>query len=211
MNLEKETQLNQTQPLRIGRRLVVAPLEYTAEFDPSLIPLRLEAGGVFGSGTHPTTQLCLKAVERHLTAGATVVDLGTGTGILAIAAAKLGAARVLALDIDATAVQVAQTNVLANGVARQVQVQSGSLAEVLVDQTEGGPAKLVVVNILAHVVETLLQTGLATTVQPGGLLILSGLLAAQTPVIRAGLQWNGLKQVAQEQQGEWVCLLAQRV
>lgn len=211
MHWENETQLNPTQPLRIGRRLVVAPLDHPAGFEPGLIPLRLEVHGVFGSGTHPTTQLCLKAVERHLTPGATVVDLGTGTGILAIAAAKLGATRVLALDIDDAAVRVARANVLANDVTQQVQVEMGSLAEVLADQTERGPAKLVVVNILAHVVESLLQTGLAITVQPGGLLILSGMLAAQTPVIRAGLQWQGLKQVAQEQQGEWVCMLAQRM
>lgn len=179
--------------------------------ETDLIPLRIDSGGVFGSGTHPSTQLCLRALERHLALGATVVDLGTGTGILAIAAAKLGADTILALDIDAESVRVAAQNVVANGVEQQIRVRQGSLAELLSAQADGGPASLVVVNILAGIVESLFREGLAAAVQPGGLLVLAGILASQTPGIRASLQWHGFKQLAQERDGEWVCILAERL
>lgn len=176
-----------------------------------LILLRLAPSAIFGSGTHPTTQLCLLALERHLPPGATVVDIGSGTGILAIAAARLGARTVFACDIDPAAVAVAQQNLAANGVTHQVRLQTGSLAEVLADQAEHGPADVVIVNILANIMERFFQTGLASTIKPGGLLILSGLLPAQTAVIRANLHWHGLKLLAQERQAEWVCLLIERL
>lgn len=198
-------------PLALGRRLLLVPLAADSVEPADKLLVRLTPSPIFGSGTHPTTQLCLLALERHMPPGATVVDLGTGSGVLAIAAARLGARAVLALDIDPAAVAVAHTNVLANGVQEQVRLQSGSLPEILVDQAEGGPADVVVVNILAHILEDLFRNGLANTVKPGGWLILSGLLPAQTAPIRACLQWYGLKLRAQEQRAEWVCLLAERL
>lgn len=209
--MEHKTQQVTAHPLRIGRRFVVVPTDDASAIDENLIPLRLEVGRAFGSGDHPTTRLCLKALERHLKAGATMVDLGTGTGILAIAAAKLGAAQVMAVDIDPDSVRIASENAIANGVASQIHVEQGSLAEVLAAQAETGPATLVVANILVGVIEGMFRAGLSTAVRPGGLLILSGLLTAQTPGIRAHLQWGGFKQLAQEQEGEWVCILAERL
>jgi ribosomal protein L11 methyltransferase len=200
-----------TAPIHIGRRLLVVPLDFPGEVPAALIAVRLAPSTIFGSGTHPTTQLCLLALERHLPVQVTVVDLGTGNGILAIAAAKLGASKVFACDIDPVAVEVARQNVTANGVDRQVCLQTGSLAEVLADQAERGPADVVLVNILAGVVESLFKAGLVTAVKPGGLLVLSGLLPAQTAIIRARLQMAGCQLLAQEQRGEWVCLLAKRL
>ena len=210
-DLTNEPRKTNALPLRIGRRFLVVPLDFPPSSDTDLIPLRIDPGGAFGSGTHPTTQLCLRALERHLIPGASVVDLGTGTGILAIAAAKLGASNVLALDIDGESVRVAAQNSAANGVDKQILVRQGSLAELLSAQVDQGPAALVLVNILAGIVESLFQDGLAAAVIPGGLLVLSGILVPQTPGIRACLQWSGFKQLAQERDGEWVCILAERL
>lgn len=198
------------QPMRVGRRFLLAPMEFNQPVEPGLIPIRLDPGRAFGRGDHPTTQLCLAALERHLPRNASVIDLGTGTGILSIAAARLGAGSILALDTEPEAVRVARANIVANDVAVQVRVEQGSLAELLSGQWGKAEASVVVVNILAQVIVNLFAGGLAQIVAPAGLLILSGVLQAQTPEIRACLRWHGLEQLAQEQQEGWVCLLARR-
>jgi ribosomal protein L11 methyltransferase len=205
-------QLSQEQfrPMRIGRRLLVTPTWVDAPLEPGLIQIRLDPGRAFGNGAHPTTQLCLAALERHLPSNATVIDVGTGTGILAIAAAKLGAGAVLAFDTDPEAVRVARANVTANDLVEKVRVEEGSLVELLTDQWGVVAASLMVVNILAGVIVDLFAQGLPQIVAPGGLLIISGLLQLQTPAIRTCLRWCGLQQLAQEQKDGWVCILAQR-
>lgn len=139
-----------------------------------------------------------------------MIDLGAGTGILSIAAARLGASSILALDTAPEAVQVARTNMQTNNVAELVRVEEGSLTELLAGQWGMAAASLLVVNILAKVIVNLFAQGLVQAVTPGGLLILSGLLQSQTPDIRACLQWHGLEQLAQEQKDGWVCIIAQR-
>ncbi len=189
---------------------MVIPAQLDLDVEPPLIPLRIDPGSAFGTGRHPTTQLCLKAIERHLTPGAVVMDLGTGTGILAIAAAKLGASQVLAVDIDAEAVRVARQNVAANGVDEIVRVETGSLPQVQTGQWGGAQANLVVANILAHVIVASFEQGLAQAVAPQGLLVVSGILHPQTPEIRARLQWHGLTLMADEKMADWSCVIAQQ-
>jgi ribosomal protein L11 methyltransferase len=200
------------QPLRLGRRMMIVPAWLDPELEPGVVAIRLDPGMAFGTGTHPSTQLCLLAIERHLTPGAPVLDLGTGSGILAIAAARLGSGPVLALDVDPEAVRVANENVTANGVAGQVRVAAGSLAEVL--SGEFGPewrgVPLVVANILARTIVDLLAGGLAETVAPGGLLVVSGVLEAQAYEVIAALKMAGLVLAAQEQIDDWVALIARR-
>ncbi len=200
------------RPLRLGRRLLVVPAWLTGEARPGDVVVRLDPGMAFGTGTHPTTQLCLLAIEKHLRPGMPVIDLGTGSGILAIAAAQLGASAVLALDIDEEAVRVAGENVVANGVAGRVRVARGSLAEVLAGAygPEWTHAPLVVANILARVIATLLEGGLARVVAPGGLLVASGILEGQAYQVNAALRLAGLAPVAQEHIEDWVAILAQR-
>lgn len=193
-----------------GRRFVVAPTGIEPPHAADRLLLRIDADGAFGSGAHPTTQLCLRALERHLTPGAPVADIGAGTGILAIAAARLGARPVLAVDLDPEAVRVAQANILANGVAAHVRVQQGSIGDVLAAGWGRQPRAWVVANILANVIDALFAQGLANAVGAGGWLILSGVMRPQTPQVRANLHSAGLEFLAQEQQGEWVCLLARR-
>ena len=206
--LEERGRRAEMQPMRVGRRWVVIPAQLEMAVEPSLLPIRIDAGTAFGTGQHPTTQLCLMAIERHLRPGATVLDLGTGTGILAIAAAKLGAARVLAVDIDAEAVRVARQNVALNGVASQVRVELGSLPEVVTGQWGVTQADLVVANILAHVIVAFFEQGLAQAMTPQGLLVISGILRSQTPEVRARLQWHGLELMAEERMAEWSCMIA---
>ena len=194
---------------RIGRRLLVASPGMDVAPEAGQIVLSIDAGGAFGDGAHPTTQLCLAALARHTRPGA-LLDLGTGTGILAIAAAKLGAAPILAVEIDTAAVQIARANVERNDVAASVQVAQGSLTEVVAGRFGLTQASLVVANILAHVLVDFFTQGLADTVTPGGLLILSGILRTQGPEIRTRLGWHGLAQVAEERRDEWLCVIAQR-
>ena len=189
---------------------MVVPAWLDPPLEPEVIPIRLDPGGAFGTGAHPTTELCLKVLERHLKPGTAVLDFGTGTGILAIAAAKLGAGPCLALDIDPEAVRVARANAALNGVAEKVRVEQGSLAEILAGRWGVSQSPFVVANILANVIVGFFEQGLARAVTPGGWLVLSGILRAQTPEIRARLQWDGLELLAQEQQEDWVCLIARR-
>lgn len=158
----------------------------------------------FGTGLHPTTQMCLVALEELVRPGMDVLDLGCGSGILAIAAARLGAGRVLAVDNDPIAVKTAQENVVVNGVEETVCVLHGSLAE-----AEGG-YDLVVANILAAVIVEMAREGLAERVRSGGTLIASGILDGQESAVIAALEREGLALAEQRRIEDWVCLLARQ-
>ena len=195
-------------PQPIGRRFLVVPAALPPP-ETDRIVLHIDAGTAFGDGAHPTTQLCLAALERHCRPGA-LIDLGAGTGILAIAAAKLGAAPVLAVDIDATSVEIARANVERNGVTGAVRAEEGSLADVLAGRYGMAQAPVVVANILAHVLVDFFANGLVETVAPGGLLILSGVLRTQGPELRARLGWHGLALAAEERRDDWLCMIARK-
>jgi len=193
------------QVLHIGRRIVVRPtwLPYTPQQGEVLIDL--DPGMAFGTGLHPTTQMCLLALERHVRPGATLLDLGTGSGILAIAGAKLGAASVLALDDDPQAVAVARENVVVNRVAERVRVAEGSLAEA------HGPFDLVVVNILAQVIVEMAGMGLVRRLATDGRLVLAGLLVDQEAKVVEALRQGGAAVTARQQMEDWVALDATAV
>jgi len=194
----------QLKVLRIGERLVIRPswLEHSPE--PEDVIIELDPGMAFGTGLHPTTQLCLCALERLVRPGLEVLDLGTGSGILAIAAAKLGAGHVAAFDNDEQAVRVARANVIQNGVSDDVTVRRGSLSDV--------PERydLVVVNILARVVMKMAEAGLSERLRPGGAVVAAGITADQAAEVVAALERNGLELTDQRQRGDWVSLQAKR-
>jgi ribosomal protein L11 methyltransferase len=190
--------------LRIGQHVVIRPSwrEYASE--PKDVVIQLDPGMAFGTGLHPTTQMCLVVLEELTRPETTVLDLGTGSGILAIAAARLGAGRVLAVDNDPVAVKTARGNVVTNGVQGTVSVVCGSLADV------PGSYDLVVVNILARVIVEMMQEGLANRVRPGGRLITAGIIADQEPEVVAALEQKRLALVERRQTGDWVCLVAEQ-
>ena len=190
--------------LHLGRRVVIKPSwrEYTAQPDELL--LEMDPGLAFGTGLHPTTQLCVEALEDLMQPGMRVLDLGTGTGILALIAAKLGAADILAVDNDVNAVAVARRNARANDAAHQIRVVHGSLAEV------GEPYDLVVANILAHIIIDMASSGLDTRIRRGGMLVTSGILAEQADEVAAALAVHGLSVVERRQRDEWVALVVRK-
>ncbi len=190
--------------LHVGRRLVIRPswLPYTPLGEEVVV--ELDPGMAFGTGTHPTTQMCLLALEDTVYPGARVLDLGTGSGILAIAAAKLGAGRVLALDTDPQAVTVARENVHRNGVADRVRVARGSLAQAV------GRFGVVAVNILARVLVEMAEGGLARRLAPEGRLIAAGLLVGQEEQVRDAFERAGLTVIGRRQMEDWVALEATR-
>lgn len=192
-------------PFRIGRRLVIAPSWEPVTPGPDDLLIVLDPGMAFGTGLHPSTRLCLLLLEDHLRPGDKVLDLGTGSGILAIAAAKLGASFVLARDIDPVAVEAARENVARNDVAAVVQVEEGSLPE----RADG--FDLALVNILAEVIVRLLGEGLADVVRPGGSLILSGIIASKADEVHAALAARGFTHIQRRDEGEWIALLATRL
>jgi ribosomal protein L11 methyltransferase len=187
---------------RVGERTVIQPSwrPYKPQADDVVIVL--DPGMAFGSGLHPTTQMCLTAVEDLVEPGMDVLDLGTGSGILSIAAAKLGADRVLAVDNDPVAVRVARKNAAQNGVDERVYVVEGSLEDVD-DQYD-----VVLVNILARVIEGMLEEGLARSVRPDGHVILAGIVEDQEQDVASALEPNGLSVVRRMQIDDWVGLIA---
>ncbi|MFQ6057926.1 MAG: 50S ribosomal protein L11 methyltransferase [Anaerolineae bacterium] len=191
---------------RIGRRIVAVPSwqAYTPHAED--IVLRLDPGLAFGTGLHPTTRMCLVALEARLEPGARVLDVGTGSGILAIAAAKLSASQVLALDIDPLAVRIARENVRLNGVKDIVTVREGSLETGNLDL---GTWDLILINILAETIIDL-AGDLSTLLKPGGLLIAGGIIAEHEPAVVAGLRQANVTVVERLQDGDWVSLIGVR-
>lgn len=194
-------------PVRVGQRLLIRPLWAEADAAPDDLVIALDPGMAFGTGTHPTTQLCLEALEDRMQPGARALDLGCGSGILAIAAARLGAASVLALDIDPVAVAAAAENVAQNGVADRVTVQQGSLESLV---TSSRRFDLIVVNILAKVIIAMCGQHLGAVVRPGGVALFSGIIDDQADDVEAALRSAGLEPVARRQQGDWVLIEARR-
>jgi ribosomal protein L11 methyltransferase len=186
------------RPLRLGR-LVVAPTRGRVPSRPGQIVIRIDPGMAFGSGAHPSTRLCLRALLRYLRTlrAPTVVDVGTGSGILAIAAARLGAVRVWARDVDPVAVGVARENIRANRVAHVVRVARGAdLGSI--------PARcnLIVANLVAEAVAALLPE-VRVRLVPGGVFIGSGIVADRLGAVLRSSAAAGLERVDVLASGEW--------
>jgi ribosomal protein L11 methyltransferase len=191
------------QPIKAGRFIVAPPWIETASLtsprsDEGLIIIRIEPGMAFGTGTHETTRLCLQAIEKHF-CGGSFLDVGTGTGILAIAAAKMFAdARIEACDTDAEAIEIARDNARLNEVAEQIVFLAGSVN----DQTAS--ADLVCANLTAPVIVELLPSLLGATC---GRLVLSGILDSQVEMVRLRLFELGATVLETDQDDEWVALV----
>jgi len=168
--------------------------------------IRLDPGMAFGTGQHPTTRLCLVALAEHVRPGDRVLDVGVGSGILAIGAGLVGAGAVVGVDIDPRAAETAQVNAAANGVA--LDARAGSL-EALATPPAAAPFDVVVANLLAPTVVAL-AAGLAAAARPGGCLIASGILVEQADDVAAALVAAGFAAPEVRVDGDWVALVASR-
>lgn len=191
------------QPVEAGARFIIAPPWSKVDAPNGRILIRIEPGMAFGTGTHETTRLCLGAIEEHY-AGESFLDVGTGTGILAIAAAKLfPESAVEACDTDPLAITVAHENARLNGVAERINFRVGTLG----DAAAGASASLVCANLTADVILPLLPALVAAAPKR---LILSGILETQADPLRARLGELGIDRCDITQAGEWVAMLIRR-
>ena len=190
--------------LRIGQRVVVKPSWLAYSPAPDDVVVELDPGMAFGTGLHPSTRLCLWVEEGLVKPDMRVLDLGTGSGILAIAAALLGAGQVVALDVDELAVRAATANAAANGVADRVRVELGSI-ECLPLHT--APFELMLVNIQAQVIFELVGQGLLEHLGTGGWFVGSGILEGQADDVLVALSAKGLYDIKVRREGDWVALV----
>jgi ribosomal protein L11 methyltransferase len=200
-------------PIPVGAGLMIVPAWLEHETGGRL-PIRIDPGMAFGTGTHPTTQLCLALTETFFQQNRDcprVLDIGCGSGILAVAALKLGAMHALGVDIDPLAMEASRHNAALNGVDdKRLELGVGSVAEVKQGRFSLQQGELVFANILAPVLVRLLNEGLGELVIPGGWLVLSGILAEQSAEVEAALTHHNMKLLEHCQSGDWVALAAQR-
>ncbi len=189
------------QPIRVGRQVVVRPPWQDYEPIGEDIVIELDPGMAFGTGTHPSTRLCLLGLEDEIKPGDRVFDIGTGSGILAIAAAKLGAKHIDAIDIEPIAVRSTRENAERNGV--EINVAQGSCGP---DQPFMGAYDLVLANIIARILIDIADC-VAGSVKAGGTLILAGIIESREPAVRAAYETLGLAFVRRAQVEDWVSLV----
>ncbi len=189
----------------IGRRLVIRPSwrEYAPK--PHEVVLTLDPGMAFGTGLHPTTRMCLEELEKRVQPGMRVLDVGTGSGILSIAAAKLGAESVYAIDNSSVAVESAAANVSLNGLSERVKVVPGVLDDAEATRV-AGQYDLVLANIIAHVIGSIAPQ-LARVMTPQGVLVTSGIIEARRQDAEGPLQEAGLEMVEQVMIEDWLALV----
>ena len=204
--------LTDWKSMRFGRRLWVCPSAAPAPEDPDAVVVRLDPGLAFGTGTHPTTALCLQVLDSLDVSGRTVIDYGCGSGILGIAALKLGAAHVVAVDLDPQALLATRDNAIRNQVSARIDVQGVDADGATIDAGDaaGGlrPAYCVLANILAGPLIELAPI-LTAACEPGGHLFLSGLLKTQAYAVKAAYT-AGFDMVRVIERDDWCCIYARR-
>ncbi|WP_366294641.1 50S ribosomal protein L11 methyltransferase [Paenibacillus sp. AN1007] len=202
------------KPVRISERLTIKPTweEYTPESAEEKI-IELDPGMAFGTGTHPTTTLCLRTLEKVIQGGEEIIDVGTGSGILAIGAVQLGAKHVLALDLDPVAVTSAVENVELNNMQQRITVKESDLLSVLGSQDPALgvklPVKIIVANILAEII-LLFVDDVYNALESGGIYIVSGIWKNKEQVVHDALVSSGFEVRAIEREEDWLAFEARK-
>ncbi|WP_018752764.1 50S ribosomal protein L11 methyltransferase [Paenibacillus sanguinis] len=202
------------KPLRVSERLTIKPTweDYTPRAGEQII--ELDPGMAFGTGTHPTTSLCLRTLENIISEGDEVIDVGTGSGILAIGACRLGASRVLALDLDPVAVSSATENTRLNKLEERIQVVESDLLSVIKGEGSGSvavqlPVRVVVANILAEII-LLFIDDVYQALTPGGYYIASGIYKNKEQAVEEALLAAGFELERTAREEDWVAFVARK-
>ena len=196
---------NYYHPIEVGENLLILPA--WADYDGDRMPIRIDPSMAFGTGTHPTTQLSMAMLEKIIKPGVQLIDIGCGSGVLSITAVKLGASKAIAVDVDPESVTATQNNGERNGVLESIEYGKGSVQEVLSGEYSYRQAPVVVANILAPILLRLFDAGMAELVEPGGLLLLSGVMDIQRDKMVARAEEAGLTLVEETTEKDWVAFV----
>lgn len=199
-----ESWKSQYKPFRLGKHIVIRPgwEAYDAEPDDKVVTI--DPGMAFGTGTHETTGMCVSLVEEYVKSGMDVIDVGTGTGILAIAAAHMGAKHVLASDIDPMAVRVARENIEINGFSHVIEAKEGDLLEACESD-----ANVVIANIIADVIIHICAP-VRALIREGGVFICSGIAREREDEVIEAIRKAGYGKLDIRNDGEWTAIACQR-
>jgi ribosomal protein L11 methyltransferase len=195
------------KPVEIGGKILILPAWVDIP-QTNRIWLKIDPGMAFGTGTHPTTQLSLMLLEKFLRPGDSLLDVGCGSGILTVAARKLGADEAYGIDIDPKAVEISRRTAKDNNVLENLHFETGSVSEVRGGLLPIRQAPVVVANILTHILIRLLDDGMAKLVAPGGVLLLSGILEEKEREITAALEKHDLRVTEKLVIEDWIGLAA---
>ncbi|MGG7323428.1 50S ribosomal protein L11 methyltransferase [Clostridium baratii] len=189
------------KPSKVGEKIVVKPIWEDYEKKGDELVVELDPGMAFGTGDHETTRMCIQALEKYVEKDSTVFDVGTGSGILAIAAAKLGAKKAVGVDLDPVAVESAKENVSYNNLDN-IEVLYGNLVEVI-----EGKADIVVANIIAEIICILIDD-VKRVLKQGGMFITSGIIHERVKMVTDKLEESGFEVIKVNKDGEWNCIIA---
>ena len=189
------------KPSKVGEKIVVKPIWEEYEEKEGELVVNLDPGMAFGTGTHETTRMCIQALEKYVKEESTVFDVGCGSGILAIAAAKLGAKLAVGVDLDPVAVEPAIENVGYNNL-NNIEILHGNLVEVI-----DGKADIVVANILAEII-CILTDDVKRVMKDGGVFITSGIIHDRVDMVCEKLEATGFEVIEKNRDGEWNCIVA---
>jgi ribosomal protein L11 methyltransferase len=190
------------KPIKIGENIVIKPTWEKYKKDNDEIIIELDPGMAFGTGTHETTILCIKALEKYVKKNSIVYDIGTGSGILSIAAAKLGAKRVEAIDLDQVCVRVANENIKINEVDSIVKVKRGNLLDII-----DGKANIIVSNIIAEVILDMVDS-IGDYLYDEGIFIASGIIEGKSKMVEEALNQNGFKILEINKMNDWISIIS---
>ena len=192
------------KPFRVGKSLIVKPIWEDYEAKDGDLVVELDPGMAFGTGDHETTNMCMKALEEYVTKDSVVFDVGCGSGILAIAAAKLGAKKAVGVDLDPVAVESAKENVSYNNLDN-IEILYGNLVDVI-----EGKADVVVANILAEII-CILTEDVKRVLKDGGVFITSGIIHDRVDMVVNKMEASGFEVIQVNRDGEWNCIIAKSV
>ena len=198
------------QPIPIGEKLLIIPEWLSPENPEKRLPVILDPGMIFGTGSHASTQMCLRALEKTIRGGESVIDLGSGSGILSIAALRLGAKSAVGVDIDPKAEDIARENALLNKMeAPEFRAITGNVIGDAAMPKKLGRADVLLANIVADVIIPLSKV-VPQMLADGGTFICSGILNTRLPEVAEAIRQNGLEIISQAEQNDWVSLVCRR-